>query len=84
MNSNIRYTSVLRVWEPMPGDDRKYEEMLDLCEKHPEAFSSAIFFTQSNHSVRSLDIHRATAERLKPVLERFEAAGICGCRYSIP
>ena len=76
MNSDIRYTSVLRVWEPMPGDDRKYEEILSLCEKYPEAFSSAIFFTQSNHSVRNPDIHRATAERLRPVLERFKAAGI--------
>ena len=76
MNKGSKYTSVLRVWEPLPGDDRKYDEILDLCKKHPNAFDSVLFFTQNNHSVRNPETHRATAKRLRPVLERFNAAGI--------
>ena len=30
MNKGSKYTSVLRVWEPLPGADRKYDEILDL------------------------------------------------------
>ena len=52
MNKGSKYTSVLRAWEPLPGDDRKYDEILDLCKKHPNAFDSVLFFTQNNHSVR--------------------------------
>ena len=76
MNKGSKYTSVLRAWEPLPGDDRKYDEILDLCKKHPNAFDSVLFFTQNNHSVRNPETHRATAKRLRPMLERFNAAGI--------
>ena len=62
MNKGSKYTSVLRVWEPLPGDDRKYDEILDLCKKHPNAFDSVLFFTQNNYSVRNPETHRATAQ----------------------
>ena len=68
MNKGSKYTSVLRVWEPLPGDDRKYDEILDLCKKHPNAFDSVLFFTQNNHSVRNPETHRATAKSFVPCL----------------
>ncbi len=71
-----RYTSVLRVWEPSAGNAKHTDELLRLLEKYKDAYSDVIFFTQNNHSVRSLERHRRTAASIEPLLRRVEALGL--------
>ena len=67
---NYKYKSALRVNSSNLDD---LEEMLD---KYKGSFDEVFFFSQFTHSVKSLEYHRAEAEKLRAYLDMVRKKGL--------
>lgn len=58
------YSSLLRIDSPMPRDPQVAESLWRELDAQPRAFDELAFFSQSVHSIRSLDYHRELAAKI--------------------
>lgn len=70
MDKKYQYTSALRI------NPNQFADIIEKIEKYPDAFDEILIFSQFTHSIRSLEKHKETAEKIAPFLNKIKAMGI--------
>ncbi|MDD6995479.1 MAG: hypothetical protein SPH68_05885 [Candidatus Borkfalkiaceae bacterium] len=65
-----RYTSAFRV------STNNLKDLEQNLRKYKNSFDEVLFFTQFTHSVKRLEYHRESAEKIRPYLQKIKQLGI--------
>ncbi|MBE6792171.1 MAG: hypothetical protein E7534_01550 [Ruminococcaceae bacterium] len=82
MSGNItRAHQSIRLWNTM-NDAARFDEMLALLEKYPQAVSEIALFTGDTHAPMPLDVLQKRVDALVPLMEKARAKGFrCGINH---
>lgn len=71
----------IRLWNMM-GDNTRFDQMLALLEKYPQAVSEIALFTGDTHAPMPLEILQERVNALVPLIEKARAKGFsCGINH---